>query len=863
MDRRERPKKYARDSKPNSRPSRTNENKRSTDKKVPRDQQSVKDDRKVRRDGKISSSVNNASKERVTTEKKSSKTTTVQEKRTEKLQKLNNKDEKRDSRTKSNGELGKHDNKTNIESSKKARDVSNNRKTDVKSEKNKESVSLDQSSHKTAKADSKTKVTEAETNYDVIKQREEDMIKVVEATNEKDDNDYDYDDDDFEDYDDDFESDVDDDDEEDENESQTESNYESDESGSNESPETSNQALSDTERLRIREAMVLENSRVDSSSPAILPSSPTNTPVPSSPAGGAKDISKIRKSVKGLDFVGAQRTQAASKALSKTAQRGKDLVRLIELDTVYFDLLELKPQTEYEIYMKSFGKSESYQKYTQYNEDCLEKETFTEPSDTKTCWTQHPVESSIASAHEGEETEEDTALGRYNPLTLSRFVSISSQVVLTLLEERASRHGFTETFKTDASSKLSNNSAVYPPNQIFAGRTPIFTCPISSQMFVVCYTKCKAEALINSPGMTCSWNLNNVHEPVSVLISNSAHRCVCVSSYNHNVVFVGCEDGTVSLWDMNEPDSMHKSMQLDNRNFVVRLPTYSTSGIQVAETHNSKITSIQAVRFDQEQLQMSSFQIASLDEHGLIIIWVVLEVSDTSFSGSQTDLGLRPGGKIKLVKSAAMNVNFPQHFQDLFPEIRTYAFQQSCSDANLYFVATDKGSVVKSSRTQSLSQPMYYCDEFSVPSIVGSIDFNKFNWKYFLCGTSDGSILLYYVQRSSPLVVWDRTTRGRPVRTVQWSNFSSTIFYAMDSANKFYMWDLSVRDSTPLVIETYDQKGLLTFTELLPSAGGATTPIIVFGFKDGSLEAHQVKEEAINNQVNNITKLENYLPSVL
>ena len=860
MDRRERPKKYARDSKASSRPSRTKDNRRTSEKKVSRDQSAASDEKKLKRDGKSSISVKGTSKD-----KHVIKSTTLLDK-SEKLEKVTDKNEKKDTRKKSNGDLGKHDEtKPKRDPKKKAREASSAetklKKTNVKNENLKQPDSQSQKSHKSAKADAATKVVDTITADDVVKQREKDMIKVVEATcEENNENDYDYDDDDFEDYDDDFESEADED--EDDDGSQTGSYDDSDESINNESPDASNNNISDSERLQIREAMVLENSRIDSSSPLILPSSPTNTPVPSSPASGPKDVSKIRKNVRGLDFVGAQRTQVVNKALSKTAQRGKDLIRLIELDTVYFDLLELKPQTEYEVYMKSFGKSESYQKYTQYNEDCLDKDTATEPSDTKTCWTQHPAESSVASAHEGDATEEDSSLGRYNPLTLSRFVSISSQVVLTLLEERASRHGFTDTFKPVTSSKFSDTSAVYPPHQIVAGRTPIFTCAVSSQMFVVCYTKCKTESLVITPGMTCSWNLHNVHEPVSVLVSNSAHRCVCVSSYNHNVIFVGCEDGAVCLWDMNEPDSMHKSMQFNNKKFVVRLPTYCTSGIQVAETHNSKITSIQAIRFDQEQLHMTSFQLASLDEHGLVIIWVVLEVQDTSFSGSQTDLGLRPGGKVKLVKSASMNVNFPQHVQDLFPEIRTYAFQQSWSDSNLYFVATDKGSVVKSSRTQNLSQPMYYSEEFSVPSIVGSIDFNKFNWKYFLCGTSDGSIMLYYVKRSTPLVVWDRTTRGRPVRIVQWSKYSSTIFYAMDSANKFYMWDLSVRDSTPVVIETYEEKGLLTFTELLPSAGGATYPIIVFGFKDGSLEAHQMKEEAINSEVNNIARLEKYLPSV-
>lgn len=694
-----------------------------------------------------------------------------------------------------------------------------------------------------------------------VEMRERAMLDALKTKESEEEPDYNYDEEEFDDYDDDFESENEDETEE-SDDSYNESDSYIDSDSSYNGGDAADKTLSEAERLQIREAMALENSRVGSSSPAMLPSSPANTPVPGSPANEIKEKAKQRRSGRGLDFATAQKSQAQSKALSKSAQRGNDLVRLIELDTIYFDLFELKPQTEYEIFMRSFGRSETVQKFTQYNEDCIDKETSTEPSDTKTCWTQHPIESSVASAHEGDQTEDRDESSLYNPVTLSKFISLSSQVIFTLLEERASRHGYTHTFKPTSESKISNSGAVFSQNPVLSGRSPIFLYPISAQSFVSCYSKPKTEGLVSSSGLSCTWNIQKVSDPVNYLVSNSPHRCACVSAYNLSIVFAGCEDGSICLWDLNEPESMHKSYQSDSKRFVTRRPTYSTSAIQVAESHNSKITSIQAIRFDQEQLQMSSYQLASLDESGVIVIWVVLPVLDSSFSGSQTDLGLRPGGKMKLVKSAAINSNFPENSPHLFPELRTYAFQQSYSDSNLYFVATDKGAVLKASRAQSLSQPNYYCVEAAIPSIVGSLDFNKFNWKYFLTGSSDGSISLYSVARASPLVSWDRSTRGRPVRSVRWSNYSSTIFYVVDSANKFYLWDLSVRDSTPLVIENFDQKGLLSCTELLEAAG-STAPVVVLGFKDGSIEAHQIKDEAMNNKMNNISKLEAYLSSTL
>ena len=49
----------------------------------------------------------------------------------------------------------------------------------------------------------------------------------------------------------------------------------------------------------------------------------------------------------------------------------QDLSKLIELDTVTIDLFELPPLTEYEVYIKSFGSSDTRQASTQYNDSAF------------------------------------------------------------------------------------------------------------------------------------------------------------------------------------------------------------------------------------------------------------------------------------------------------------------------------------------------------------------------------------------------------------------------------------------------------------------------------------------------------------
>ena len=684
---------------------------------------------------------------------------------------------------------------------------------------------IEQRSHKvTSNSEDSEKSTAQRTNDDITK-----LHNSTEIINE-----YDYDDDEFEDYEDDFESEMDD-------SSDASLHYNDDQSSRNQ--------VFETETLKLKEAIKLENARASSVSP-ILPSSPANTP---------EDIRRPNKNLRVLDFTTARRHQASSKSV----KRSKYLTNLIELDYVYFGLLELKPQTEYEIYMKSFGRANTQQQYTQSNDDYLDKEVTTEPCDSKTCWTQHPAESSVAVCHEDEENvDDDDKLGKFNPKTLQKFMAVSSRIVITLLEERASRHGYSSTFKTESESKLSDRYASYQPHYISASRTPVSIVSVSSEMFVVTYTKPKSQSKLKYPGLSCLWSLQNIEEPLHVLAGNGLQKCCCVSRHNPNLIFTGNDDGSIYLYDLNEPADFHGHIEGPNNSTVtVRLPTYNTSGIQLAESHVSKVTSLQILEVDRntDKAHASAFQIASLDENGTIIIWVVINLAEDTLSGSQTDLGLRPGGKIKLVKSAIVTTASPDADISSF---RTFSFHQQITDTNTFFVATDTGSVYKTSRIKTIAHPHTYSDDLGIPAIIGSMSFNKYNWKYFLTGSSNGVVSLYYVNRSNPVVIWNRTTRGRPIRHIEWSKYSSTIFYVMDSANKFYFWDLSVRDSTPVIIQSFEQKGLMAFSELA-AYSGSESPTIVFCFKDGSLEAHHIKPIAMNNKENNIKKLQSYITSIL
>lgn len=87
--------------------------------------------------------------------------------------------------------------------------------------------------------------------------------------------------------------------------------------------------------------------------------------------------------------------------------------------------------------------------------------------------------------------------------------------------------------------------------------------------------------------------------------------------------------------------------------WIVRSPTYTTSGNWEIESHTAPIVAIRIVsKMDQDETEnlndkFVSIQICSLDEDGKLIIWSVLR----NLSHNSDDLGLSPWGKVKLVKS--------------------------------------------------------------------------------------------------------------------------------------------------------------------------------------------------------------------
>lgn len=62
-----------------------------------------------------------------------------------------------------------------------------------------------------------------------------------------------------------------------------------------------------------------------------------------------------------INFVSAKQRALSKKAAGKTMQRWNDLLKMIELDKTSFDILDLPPVNEYDLYIRAFGGSNTRQ----------------------------------------------------------------------------------------------------------------------------------------------------------------------------------------------------------------------------------------------------------------------------------------------------------------------------------------------------------------------------------------------------------------------------------------------------------------------------------------------------------------------
>ncbi|XP_008572194.1 PREDICTED: WD repeat-containing protein 60 [Galeopterus variegatus] len=571
-----------------------------------------------------------------------------------------------------------------------------------------------------------------------------------------------------------------------------------------------------------------------------------------------------------VDFATASHRQKSRTQALKQKTRSTKLLRLIDLDFSFtFSLLDLPPVNEYDMYIRNFGKKNTKQAYVQCNEDNVERDIQTEEIDTREVWTQHPGESAIVSGgSEIKDLSDTTVVPKIDTPRLSSFLRVACQVIAVLLEEdrlaaepswnlRAQDN--TLNF-CDSSSQLNTGLPFLQNRKVSC----LHASQVQRQTVVTVHDlpeKASAPPL-DSRYVLCVWDIWQPSGPQKVLICESKVTCCCFSPSKAFLLFAGTAHGSVVVWDLREDSRIHHYVKLSDCFWTFRMSTFSTDGVLTSVNHRSPLRAIEPVPTSvyrkqssvlspfstQEEMSGLSFHIASLDESGVLNVWVVVELPKADISGSISDLGLIPGGRIKLVHSAVVQVgdSLFHKSNEFWGPTHTLNVKFLPSDPNHFIVGTDMGLVIHGTRQDLRVSPKLFKPQQRGmrPVKVNVIDFSPFGEPVFLAGCSDGSIRLHQVSCAHPLVQWDNSTRGHAVTSLQWSPTRPAVFLVQDDTSTVYIWDLLKTDLGPVATQPIAPDRLVAVTVMgEPEKAGGSFLALLLARASGSVDVQYLKRQ--------------------
>ncbi|CAB3366300.1 Hypothetical predicted protein [Cloeon dipterum] len=111
--------------------------------------------------------------------------------------------------------------------------------------------------------------------------------------------------------------------------------------------------------------------------------------------------------------------------------------------------------------------------------------------------------------------------------------------------------------------------------------------------------------------------LADTEHPFYVLGCRGRVTCICVPSTAPSLVLAGTQDGTVCLWDLQEPASNHSTMLLGSQTLVVRSSAFTTALLK--SSHVFAVRGLCSVAGGE--------QVASVDQEGEMAVWSVVWAS--------------------------------------------------------------------------------------------------------------------------------------------------------------------------------------------------------------------------------------------
>ncbi len=187
----------------------------------------------------------------------------------------------------------------------------------------------------------------------------------------------------------------------------------------------------------------------------------------------------------------------------------------------------------------------------------------------------------------------------------------------------------------------------------------------------------------------------------------------------------------------------------------------------------------------------------------------MVELKNVDLAIFETDLGLLPGGKLKLVKNSQISLdNLIRTPSGKIP-FQTLCMNASISNVNDFYIATNVGQIVHINRKgSSFSSSLLKSDILNGLVYVNCVSFHHELHEIFLAGYGNGEIRLYHINYMTPIKTWLMGCNSSKIKQIEWLQCRSSAFLVIDESDNLYMWDL-LQDDTQSIFSKEIVKSVL------------------------------------------------------
>ncbi|KAK4882804.1 hypothetical protein RN001_006123 [Aquatica leii] len=577
--------------------------------------------------------------------------------------------------------------------------------------------------------------------------------------------------------------------------------------------------------------------------------------------------SLLHSNVPCINFAQAQKRIKKNRHLERQRKRGEEILNMIKLDNCNFTLFEMIP-VSYDVFIKSFGSTNSIQVAIQTGEDNIPEETQTDCVETTTKWTQFPTAFSKIDCSNPNYLEmykeEYAGVGNEflkekctdtipKNVTDKNSLLISCQLMLNLLYE--SRSSLSENFERNSREIPFSIGFINFNTQtiLFLKDKPITLVSYVSVNKILTVHRVKKDCDdFFCKSVICVWNVLNSEEPEKILNVPGVLSCCCCFESN-NLIVGGLVDGSLVMWHLGNSNKSFNNKH--DENTILEQPIYIT---EINTAHLAKVISIKQLVIKNVNTlfnnNSSNSQLCSLDETGVLIIWVIIHKVP-----AHGDQNVLYWNQLSLVQNLKMCLS------NLYPELCNILCTDmlvNFLDTYHIFISTNYECILHCLTNTSKARPKKYYS--SISSQVNCLVSCPFSPQHFLAGHSNGAISIYSSLHERSLITLsnrnDNLETG--VEFIQWSHNKPSSFYVKDYSNTIHVWDLKSSDLFPVYSVPFKQK--ITAMKLsVPSMKSNETSYMILTTDNGSIHLHildsQDKQFNLSEYEHDVKNFMNYV----